>query len=146
MLNSWMESISDANIITILLLLIVLFSLLQGWSRGFGRSAGGLFGLLGTGLLAIAALALAIPAAFYLSPRVQTWAGGIELPDIQLSHWQQLYYTAVSVLAGSPLVRFCCCCSCPTVSSACCWDCCLCCFRFPFRAFRAGPETGRLLR
>ncbi|WP_342437126.1 transglutaminase-like domain-containing protein [Paenibacillus sp. FSL L8-0436] len=106
MLNSWMESISDANIITILLLLIVLFSLLQGWSRGFGRSAGGLFGLLGTGLLAIAALALAIPAAFYLSPRVQTWAGGIELPDIQLSHWQQLYYTAVSVLAGSPLVRF----------------------------------------
>lgn len=106
MLNNWMDSISDANVISIILLLMVLFSLLQGWSRGFGRAAGGLFGLLGTGLLAIAALALSIPAAAYLSPRVESWAEGISLPADQLSQWQQIYYTAVSVLAGSPLVRF----------------------------------------
>lgn len=68
MLNSWMDSISDANIITILLLLIVLFSLLQGWSRGFGRSAGRLFGLLGTGLLAIAALAWPFRPPFTFRP------------------------------------------------------------------------------
>lgn len=106
MLNNWMDSISDANIISIILLLIVLFSLLQGWSRGFGRAAGGLVGLVGTGLLAIAALALSVPAAFYLSPRVQTWAEGVVIPDVRLSQWQQMYYTAVSVLGSSPLVRF----------------------------------------
>lgn len=106
MLNSWIESLGDANAISILVLLIVLFSLVQGWSRGFSRAAGGLFGLLGTGLLAAAALVIAVPAALYLSPRVQEWAAGVGLPDSQLSGWQQLYYTAVSVLEGSPLMRF----------------------------------------
>ncbi len=106
MLNSWIESLSEANVISIILLLIVLFSLLQGWSRGFSRAAGGLFGLLGTGLLAAAALVIAVPAALYLSPHAQVWAAGVVLPDTQLSGWQQLYYTAVSVLEGSPLVRF----------------------------------------
>lgn len=106
MLNNWLDSLSEMNIISILLLLIVLFSLVQGWSRGFSRAAGGLFGLLGTGLLTVGALALSLPAAFYLSPRVEVWAGDIAVPDIQLSQWQQIYYTFVSVLADSPLVRF----------------------------------------
>ncbi|MBW4080945.1 transglutaminase domain-containing protein [Paenibacillus sp. S150] len=106
MVKGWADSLSDANIISILLLLIVLFSLLQGWSRGFARAAGGLFGLLGNGLLTILALAMAVPAAVYLSPVAGTWASGIVLPDAQLSSWQQLYYTAVSVLSGSPVVRF----------------------------------------
>ncbi|MHA6533291.1 transglutaminase domain-containing protein [Paenibacillus sp. BAC0078] len=106
MLNGWINSLSDANMISILLLLVVLFSLLQGWSRGFARAAGGLFGLLGNGLLAALALAMAIPAVMYLSPLAGAWASDIVLPDTKLSGWQQLYYTAVSVLAGSPLVRF----------------------------------------
>lgn len=65
MLDSWIASLSEANLISILLLLVVLFSLLQGYSRGFSRAAGGLFGLLGTGLLTVAALIIAIPAALY---------------------------------------------------------------------------------
>ncbi len=105
-MNEWMKSLSDANIITIALLLVVVFSLLQGWSRGFSRSTGRLFGLLGTGLFTIISLVLAIPAAAYLSPHVQSWASGIILPSAQLTQWQQIYYTAVSVLAESPLVRF----------------------------------------
>ncbi|MGN7763518.1 transglutaminase-like domain-containing protein [Paenibacillus sp. 22594] len=106
MLKGWIDSLSEANIISILLVVVVLFSLLQGWGRGFARAAGGLFGLLGNGVLTILALALAIPAAMHLSPIAGTWASGIVVPDTQLSGWQQLYYTAVSVLAGSPFVRF----------------------------------------
>lgn len=106
MMNGWMKSLSDANVITIALLLVVVFSLLQGWSRGFSRSTGRLFGLLGTGLFTIITLVLAIPAAAYLTPHVQNWASDIIVPDTQLTQWQQIYYTAVSVLAESPLVRF----------------------------------------
>ncbi|CAM4459430.1 transglutaminase-like domain-containing protein [Paenibacillus typhae] len=106
MLDSWIASLTEANLISILLLLVVLFSVFQGWVRGFSRAAGGLFGLLGTGLLTAAALVIAIPAALYFSPAVQAWAASVVLPDSRLSGWQQLYYTAVSVLEGSPLVRF----------------------------------------
>lgn len=106
MLNSWIQSLSEANIISIVLLLIVLFSALQGWARGFLGAAGGLFGLLGSGLLTVAALIMAVPAAVYLSPLAGAWAAGIVLPGGQLTQRQQLYYTAVSVLANSPLVRF----------------------------------------
>ncbi|WP_379159091.1 transglutaminase family protein [Paenibacillus sp. sgz5001063] len=106
MLKGWIDSLSEANIISILLVVVVLFSLLQGWGRGFARAAGGLFGLLGNGVLTLLAIAMAIPAAMHLSPIAGTWASGIVLPDTQLSGWQQIYYTAVSVLAGSPFVRF----------------------------------------
>lgn len=105
-MNEWMKSLSDANVITIALLLVVVFSLLQGWSRGFSRSTGRLFGLLGTGMFTILTLVLAIPAAAYLTPHVQKWASEMIVPDTQLTQWQQIYYTAVSVLAESPLVRF----------------------------------------
>jgi hypothetical protein len=106
MINGWMTSLSDANIISIVLLLVVVFSLLQGWSRGFSRATGRLFGLLGTGLFAIASLVLAIPTAAYLNPYVETWASEISLPGTKLTQWQQSYYMAVSVLSESPLVRF----------------------------------------
>lgn len=106
MLKEWLESVTEVNAISIALLLIVLISLLQGWGRGFARSSGRLFGLLGSGLSAAAALVLAVPAAAYLSPWVQAWAAAKELPATELSQWQQIFYTAVSVIAGSPLVRF----------------------------------------
>lgn len=104
--DNWMDSLKSANAVSILLLAIVLFSLWQGWRRGMLRAAGGLFGLLGTGLLALASLALAIPAALYLSPKAEVWASGVTLPDGQLRLYQQIYYTAVSVLGGSPVMRF----------------------------------------
>ncbi|MFF2018847.1 transglutaminase domain-containing protein [Paenibacillus sp. NPDC058177] len=106
MLNGWIKSVADANIISIILLLIVAFSLLQGWGRGFSRSTGRLFGLLGAGISTLVALLLAIPAAAYFSPLVEAWASGVKYMDNELTRWQQLYYTAISVLAGSPVVRF----------------------------------------
>lgn len=105
-MNSWIESLREANIISIVLLLVVLFSALQGWGRGFRRAAGGLFGMLGSGVLAAASLVMAIPAAVYLSPAAGNWASGITPPEDKLSQWQQLYYTGASVLANSPVLRF----------------------------------------
>jgi hypothetical protein len=106
MLNGWIHSVTEANVISIILLLIVAFSLLQGWGRGFSRSTGRLFGLLGAGISTIVALILAVPAAAYFSPMVQAWASGVAVPDTRLKQWEQLYHTAVSVLAESPVVRF----------------------------------------
>ncbi|AKG36202.1 transglutaminase domain-containing protein [Paenibacillus durus] len=106
MLNEWLQSLRDANIITLLLLVVAAFSLIQGWLRGFSLSAGRLFGLLGSGILTIAALILAALAAAYFSPYVQTWAADTAAPKGELNQWQQIYYTAVSALAGLPLLRF----------------------------------------
>ncbi|MFF2911084.1 transglutaminase domain-containing protein [Paenibacillus sp. NPDC057934] len=106
MLNGWIKSVADANVISIILLLIVAFSLLQGWGRGFSRSTSRLFGLLGAGISTLVALLLAVPAAAYFSPLVEAWASGVKYTDNELTRWQQLYYTAISVLSGSPVVRF----------------------------------------
>ncbi|MFD1904257.1 hypothetical protein ACFSQ7_09595 [Paenibacillus rhizoplanae] len=38
-MNSWIESLREANIISILLLLVVLFSALQGWGPGLPPSS-----------------------------------------------------------------------------------------------------------
>lgn len=105
-MNTILENVGKANVISIVLLLIVAFSVLQGWSRGFFVSAGKLFNLLGSGLFTIVSLLLAIPATVYLSPHVQQWAAGVQLPDTQLKIWQQIYYTGASVLADSSLIRF----------------------------------------
>jgi transglutaminase-like putative cysteine protease len=106
MLNEWMDRLSETNVISIVLLLIVAVSMVQGLSRGFFVTAGRLIGLLGSGLFTLVSLALAVPATIYLSPIVQRWASGVQLPDMELKVWQQIYYTGASVLAGSPLLRF----------------------------------------
>lgn len=80
MLNEWLQSLRDANIITLILLLVAAFSLVQGWFRGFSLSAGRLFGLLGSGIATISALILSALAAAYFSPYVQTWAAGTAAP------------------------------------------------------------------
>ncbi|MNB73151.1 Transglutaminase-like superfamily protein [compost metagenome] len=106
MWNEWLQSLRDANIITLALLLVLLISMLQGWARGFSLSAGRLFGLLGSSLLTLVSLILAAAGAAYASPRVQAWAEGVSAPAGELKQWQQMYYTAVSALAGLPLLRF----------------------------------------
>ncbi|MDQ0193870.1 transglutaminase domain-containing protein [Paenibacillus wynnii] len=106
MLNGWLERLSEANVISVALLLIVAFSVVQGLSRGFFISIGKLLGLLGSGLITIVSLFLAVLGTLYLSPRIQQWAAEIKLPDIELNAWQQIYYTGTSVLSESTWVRF----------------------------------------
>lgn len=108
MLDTWLMSITEANMVTILLLAIVLISLLQGWRKGASRSAGRLFALLGDAVLAIVALALSIPFTLFISTRVKEWLSGIasQVPNREISLWEQIYYTFMTSMADFPLMRF----------------------------------------
>ncbi|WP_434749512.1 transglutaminase domain-containing protein [Paenibacillus amylolyticus] len=108
MLQTWLDSLKEFNGITILLLLIVAASLLQGWARGASRSAGRLFGFLMDGIMAVIGILLSIGLTLWLAPYVQQWlsdhAGS--MPNRELSRWEQLYYTLVTAIADFPLMRF----------------------------------------
>lgn len=108
MLQTWLDSLREFNGITILLLLIVAASLLQGWSRGASRSAGRLFGFLMDGILAVIGILLSIGLTLWLAPYVQQWLSehASAIPNRELSRWEQLYYTLVTAIADFPLMRF----------------------------------------
>ncbi|GAF08013.1 hypothetical protein JCM16418_2049 [Paenibacillus pini JCM 16418] len=53
MLLLWMKSLQDFNIVSILLLLIILVSLFQGWRKGASHSAGRLLSLLRDGVFVL---------------------------------------------------------------------------------------------
>ncbi|MGG4091840.1 transglutaminase domain-containing protein [Paenibacillus lautus] len=107
MMSAWKDSVLSGNGITILLLLIVAFSLLQGWSRGASRSAGKLVFFLGDAVLRLVGLAISVPFTLWLSPKAGDWLGtASSLPNRELRFWEQIYYTAVKSLADFPLLRF----------------------------------------
>nr|WP_145405404.1 transglutaminase domain-containing protein [Paenibacillus xylanexedens] len=108
MLQTWLDSLREFNGITILLLLIVAASLLQGWSRGASRSAGRLFGFLMDGIMAVIGILLSIGLTLWLAPYVQQWLSehASAMPNRELSRWEQLYYTLVTAIADFPLMRF----------------------------------------
>lgn len=108
MLQTWLDSLKELNGITILLLLIVAASLLQGWSRGASRSAGRLFGFLMDGIMAVIGILLSIGLTLWLAPYVQQWlsAHASAMPNRELNRWEQLYYTLVTAIADFPLMRF----------------------------------------
>jgi hypothetical protein len=107
-LQTWLDSLKELNGITILLLLIVAASLLQGWSRGASRSAGRLFGFLMDGIMAVIGILLSIGLTLWLAPYVQQWlsAHAAAMPNRELNRWEQLYYTLVTAIADFPLMRF----------------------------------------
>ncbi|GGH62245.1 hypothetical protein GCM10008014_38500 [Paenibacillus silvae] len=108
MLQTWLDSLREFNGITILLLLIVAASLLQGWSRGASRSAGRLFGFLMDGIMAVIGILLSIGLTLWLAPYVQQWLSehASAMPNRELNRWEQLYYTLVTAIADFPLMRF----------------------------------------
>ncbi|MDR0268377.1 transglutaminase domain-containing protein [Paenibacillus sp.] len=108
MLQSWIKSLQEFNVISIFLLLIMLFSLFQGWRRGASRSAGRLLSLLRQGVFILVALALSVPFTLWVSPKVQEWLTKYTstIPNRDLKVWEQLYYTFISSMADFPLLRF----------------------------------------
>lgn len=108
MLQTWLDSLKEFNGITILLLLIVAASLLQGWSRGASRSAGRLFGFLMDGIMAVIGILLSIGLTLWLAPYVQRWLSeyASAMPNRELNRWEQLYYTLVTAISDFPLMRF----------------------------------------
>ncbi|TDL61239.1 transglutaminase domain-containing protein [Paenibacillus amylolyticus] len=108
MLQNWLDSLKELNGITIMLLLIVAASLLQGWSRGASRSAGRLFGFLMDGIMAVIGILLSIGFTLWLAPYVQQWLSeyASAMPNRELNRWEQMYYTLVTAIADFPLMRF----------------------------------------
>lgn len=108
MLQSWLDSLKEFNGITIMLLLIVAASLLQGWSRGASRSAGRLFGFLMDGIMAVIGILLSIGLTLWLAPYVQQWLSvhAADMPNRELNRWEQMYYTLITAIADFPLMRF----------------------------------------
>ncbi|MCA1293878.1 transglutaminase domain-containing protein [Paenibacillus sp. alder61] len=106
MTESWLQSLFDLNLVSALLLVILLFSIVQGLLRGASRSAGRLVSLVSGGVLSVLGLLASIPLTVWLSPIVQKWLAGIALPERELSRWEQVYYTLLSAVRDFPLMRF----------------------------------------
>ncbi|GAB6988031.1 transglutaminase domain-containing protein [Paenibacillus pini] len=108
MLLLWMKSLQDFNIVSILLLLIILVSLFQGWRKGASHSAGRLLSLLRDGVFVLLSLLISIPFTLWLSPRVQEWLAqyGSQMPSRELKIWEQIYYTFITSLVDFTLMRF----------------------------------------
>ena len=108
MLSAWGSSLREGNAITILLLFIIAFSLIQGWNRGASRSAGKLAYFLGDALLRLVGLGISVSFTLWLSPKASAWLEslGSQIPDRELKLWEQIYYTFVNSMADFPLLRF----------------------------------------
>ncbi|MFC7678229.1 transglutaminase domain-containing protein [Paenibacillus sp. GCM10028914] len=108
MISAWNDSLREGNGVTILLLCIVAFSLIQGWNRGASRSVGKLTFFIGGAILRIVSIAMSVPFTLWLSPKVSVWLEslGSRIPDRELKLGEQIYYTFVNSMADFPLLRF----------------------------------------
>ncbi|MCM3129784.1 MULTISPECIES: transglutaminase domain-containing protein [unclassified Paenibacillus] len=108
MIEAWIGSVKEGNLITLILMVIILISLLQGFVRGASRSAGTLVNLITEGVFTIVGIAGAFLLSLKLSPTVQAWLSGYSeaMPSRDLNTWEQIYYTVLTALADFPLLRF----------------------------------------
>ncbi|NMO95613.1 transglutaminase domain-containing protein [Paenibacillus lemnae] len=108
MLAMWSDSLREGNVVTILLLLIAVLSLIQGWNRGASRSAGRLAFFLGDTLLRLIGLAISVLFTLSVSPKAAGWLEvlGQRMPGRELNFWEQIWYTAIHSMASFPLLRF----------------------------------------
>jgi uncharacterized membrane protein required for colicin V production len=107
MTEAWIASIREFNLISIVLVVILLGSALQGMVRGASRSAGRLVSFLSTGVLTLLGIAASIPFTLWVSPIVQrSLADRFTLPERDLTKWEQVYYTIGTAVRDFPLMRF----------------------------------------
>ncbi|MDU5141675.1 MAG: transglutaminase domain-containing protein [Paenibacillus dendritiformis] len=102
------QVLTDGNVVTILLGVIVLFSVLLGVRRGASGSARHLLSfVLDTAAVVVSALA-SYWTAMALSPLVQRqmaeWS--IAIPARELAWWEQIGYTLLTGIRDFPLLRF----------------------------------------
>lgn len=95
------------NGITVILVLIIALSVLQGARRGATGSARQLFELVTEGAATAAALYIAWRGMKLLSPWLADWLTGlgIEIPNRELGTLSQMYYTFVTSLRDFSLLR-----------------------------------------
>lgn len=98
----------DSSPVSVLIYVIIVFSIIQGIRHGAVRSAGRLLSWAGRTLLTVLALVLAAPFALWASPYVQSWAQSVSsvTPEGQLEWWREMYYSAIYLISEFSLLRF----------------------------------------
>lgn len=96
------------NAVTILLLVIVLLSVLQGVMRGATGSMRHLFFFIMDSLFTFMSLFITFHMSLWLSPYVQRQfaAWNIAIPPHSLAWWEQMYYTFITGIRDFALLRF----------------------------------------
>ena len=107
-MNPVMQSLVAMNFVTIVILLTIIGSIIQGMVRGASGSARHLASMITEGVIAVASLYAAWRGVLLLSPLVQGWleARHIQPPAEDIGPLQQVYYTIVTSVRDFPLLRF----------------------------------------
>lgn len=98
----------NLNWISAAIVVLFVFSVIQGIRRGASGSAKHLASQLMEGFITIIGLYLAYVSANYVSPHVQQWLTDrhLEIPKSELNLLQQLYYTMATGVRDFALLRF----------------------------------------
>ena len=104
----WLEPLLRFEWISILLVLVLAGSLIQGLGQGASGSAKRLFRFLWESLWIVISLLLAAQAASFLSPHLQRWLidQGIRIPDEEMNMLLQVWYAFITGLRDFALLRF----------------------------------------
>ncbi|NIK25211.1 hypothetical protein FHS17_004425 [Paenibacillus lupini] len=103
----WIRAGTVWEPVSLIVLLLLLGSLLQGMRRGASGSARRLFFFVWDGILIIICLVLAGQIAGSLSPRAADWLSAhVEIPQRELSATSQAWYTFITSLRDFALLRY----------------------------------------
>ncbi|MVP01752.1 transglutaminase domain-containing protein [Paenibacillus lutrae] len=96
------------NIISVILILVVVGSAIQGIVRGTSGSAKHLLRMICETFVTVATIYLAWQASKLLSVPLQNWLKSlsIQIPAAEMPVWKQTYYTAVTAIRDFELFRF----------------------------------------
>ncbi|MBJ6362298.1 transglutaminase domain-containing protein [Paenibacillus sp. GCM10012307] len=107
-MKDWIQAVATVDLVSVIVLLILGFSLLQGVRRGAAGSAEHLVFFIMDVIWMVAALLLAGRAASFLSSPVQGWLvqRNIELPQGEIGGLTQLWYTLITGIRDFSMLRF----------------------------------------
>jgi hypothetical protein len=102
-----MQSITVLNLMSILIVLILLGSAVQGARKGASGSARQLLTLMLEGVVTLLVLYLSWKWMLWSSPHVAAWlvSRNIAIPNTELSWFRQMYYTFLTAIRDFSLMR-----------------------------------------
>ncbi|MBD0383456.1 transglutaminase domain-containing protein [Paenibacillus sedimenti] len=104
---TWAQ-LSSINFISIVIVLTIAGSVIQGFFRGGSGSAKHLISMLVEAFIVIISMFLAWKGVQLISPLIQTWLKGqnLQIPTGEIGTLKQIYYTSMTSIRDFPLLRF----------------------------------------
>lgn len=103
----WAEALQRLEPVSVIVLLLLIGSLLQGIGRGASGSARRLFFFIWDAVILVICLLLAGKIAGWLSPAAGDWlAGKVALPSRELGQLEQMWFTLLTSLRDFALLRY----------------------------------------